>query len=88
MHSKENHIHRPTRDRNVGQNQQPVRLLPVLEAANPIAGPVGAGRPGHFRTQIQGDEVHQELPTTGRGRRSGAVQVLHLQLLEGANPQH
>lgn len=74
-------------DRNVRQNQ-PVQLLPVLEAAHPIAGPVRAGRPWHFYAQVQGSKVNQELSKTSRtggGRRFGVVEVLHFQLLERAH---
>lgn len=75
-------------DRNVRQNQQPVQLLPVLEAAHPITGPVRAGRPWLFYAQVQGSKVNQELsktPRTGGGRRFGVVEVLHIQLLERAH---
>lgn len=43
------HLHRHVfvlRREDDGQVKQPVRLLPVLEAANPGAGPGGAGGPG------------------------------------------
>lgn len=67
------HLHRHVfvlRLEDDGQVKQPVRLLPVLEAANPGAGPVGAGGPGPDGGA--GPERHRErrfLP--GGGGQSG-----------------
>ncbi|TNM92680.1 hypothetical protein fugu_018082 [Takifugu bimaculatus] len=67
----------PGRLEDDGQVKQPVRLLPVLEAANPGAGPVGAGGPGPDGGA--GPERRREGPfLPGGGGLPVPVYFLHL----------